>query len=89
VGADGLDPAAQFESFPNQSRQLIEQLGKVAARAFLQQDGGDEEVHFEQRHALGQVLQRIFERQTEILLVERTAEFAGQRLAEFAVDHLE
>src|SRR5882724_8501107 len=55
VRADGLDPAAQLESLPNQDRQFVQQLGKVAAGAFLQKHGGNKEMHFEQRHALGKV----------------------------------
>jgi len=43
-------------------------------------------VHFEQRDALGQVLQRDIERQPQVLFVEGAPEFPRQRLGELAGD---
>src|SRR5271165_4771531 len=89
VRADGPDAAAQLEALADDVSEFVQNLRQIAARALLQQYGGHEEVHVQRRNALGQLLQRDIQRQTQIVFLEGTAEFARQRLLEFAVNHLE
>src|SRR5713101_8868806 len=89
VSADGLDSAAQLEPLADDNRQLIEQLGKITACPLLQQHGGDEKVHFQQWHALGKILQRVLERQAQVLFVECAPELTRQRVGELAMNHFE
>src|SRR5579884_1132711 len=87
--ADGPDLAAELEALTNDVRQLIQDLGEVPAGALLQQHGGDEELHIQHGYAFGQLLQRDFERQPEVVLLKGPPELARQRLLKLAVDHFQ
>ena len=66
--------AANLESLADDGREVVENLRQVAAGLALNEHGGREEAHVEQRHAQAQIVQRFLERQAEVLLVERLAE---------------
>ncbi len=87
--ADGADAAAQLEALPDHVGQLVQNFGQVAAGALLQQHRGNEEVHVERGHALGQLLQRHLQRQAQVVFLEGAPEFARQRLLKLAVNHFE
>src|SRR5262245_835353 len=70
-------------------RELVEQLGKIAAGPLLKQYCGDKKMNLQQGYALGQILKGVFQGQAQVLLVERAAELAGQGFAEFAVNHFQ
>ena len=74
----GVDPhlALNLEALANHIGQIVENLGEVAAGFALQHDGGDEEFHVHQRHALGQVHESIAHRHAEFLFFVELAKFA-------------
>ena len=86
-----VDPhlAQNLEALADDVREVLEDLRQVAAGLALDQDRGREEPHVEQRHAHGQVLERVLHRQAEVLLVERLAELGADRLGHLVGDHLQ
>ena len=86
-----VDPhlAENLEALADDVREVLENLGQVAARLALDQDRGREEPDVEQRHADRQVVERVLQRQTEVLLVERLAELGSDRLRHLVGDHLQ
>ena len=87
VRADRADAPAQLEALADHVRQLVQNLGQVAAGALLQQHRGYKEVHVERRDALGQALQRDLDGKSQVVLLEGAAEFARHRLGELAINH--
>ena len=59
---------------------LVEDFGQVTARLPLQDDGRGEELQVQVRHALGQVVERFFQRHAEVLFFEDAAEFVADRV---------
>ena len=84
-----MDPdlPANLESLSNHVRQVIEDLGKVAAAFALNGDGGDEEFHVQQRDTAREGIERVAQRQTEILLLEDLLEFRPDRRRQLIGGH--
>src|SRR5947207_12431705 len=84
-----MDPylAQNLESLPHDRRQVVENLREIAAGIALDADRRDEELHVEQRHALGKPVERLTHRQAEILLVEHLLELDARRRAQFVSRH--
>src|SRR4029077_14915252 len=74
------DLAANLEPLADDMREVVEDFGEGAAGVTLDQHGGDEEADVEERHALGELVQRIAQRQAEVLLIERLLELGPDRL---------
>ena len=81
--------AEDLEALADDVGEVLEDLGQVAAGLALDQDRGREEPHVEQRHADGEVRQRVLQRQAEVLLVERLPELGADRLRHLVGDHLQ
>src|SRR5436305_11189823 len=62
VRADGTDLASQLEALTNDIGELVQDFRKVPAGTLLQQHRRDEELHIQHGNALGQFLQRHFQR---------------------------
>ena len=65
--------AQHLEPLADDVREVVENLRQVAAGVALDQHRGDEEADVEQRHPLGQLVQRVAQRQAEVLLVEASS----------------
>ena len=78
-----------LEALAHHVRQVLENLREVAARLALDEHGGREEPHVEAGHAHGQVLERILQRQPEVLFVEGLAELRPDRFGHLVGDHLQ
>src|SRR5262249_50725675 len=63
-----------LESFTDDVGQVVEDLGQVAAAFALNGDRRDEELHVDERDALGHLLEGVVERQAEILAIENLLE---------------
>ena len=87
--ADGADLAAELKALADDISELVQNLREIAAGALLQQHRRDEEMNVERRHALCQLLQGYVKRQSKIVFLEGAPEFSGERLLEFAVNHLQ
>jgi hypothetical protein len=87
----GIHPhlAQDLEPLADDVREVLEDLGQVAAGLALDQDRRGEEPDVDERDALRQVVERVFQRQAEVLLVEGLAELRAHRLLEFVGDHLQ
>ena len=85
----GVHPhlAENLEPLPDDVREVVEDLGEVAAGLALDQDGGDEEPHVDERHALAQVAERVLERDAEVLLLERLLELRADGIRRLVGDH--
>src|SRR4051812_5750985 len=83
------DLSQDLETLAHDVSQILENLREVAARLPLNQHGGGEEANVEERHAEGQVVERILHRQAEVLLVERLPELGADRLRHLVGDHLQ
>ena len=59
-----------LEPLAHHVREVVENLRQVAAGVALNQDGGDEEPHVEDGDALGQLVERLPQRQAVVLLIE-------------------
>src|SRR5262245_38533932 len=68
----GMDPhlTQNLEALADDVGEVVEDLGQVAARVPLNQDGRHEEPHVEQPDPVRELVERILERQTEVLLIE-------------------
>src|SRR5439155_3776675 len=71
-----------LEALAHHVRQVVENLRQVAAGFALDDDGRHEEADVEERHALAQLIQRVAERQAEVLLVVSLLELGIDRLGE-------
>src|SRR5712692_10581637 len=80
---------ADLESLADHVREVVENLGQIAAGFPLNQHGGDEEPDVEDRDALGHLVERIAERKTEVLLIERLLELGSHRLLQLLGHHAE
>ena len=78
-----LDLAPNLEPLADQVADLVEDFGQVTTRLPLQDDGRGEELEVEVGNALGEVFERFLERLAEVLLFERAAEFAADRVGHF------
>ena len=83
------DLAENLEPLAHHVRQVLENLGEVAAGLTLNQHRGREEPDVEQRHAEREVVERVFHRQPEVLLVEGLPELRADRLVHLVGDHLQ
>jgi hypothetical protein len=63
VGGVGAHLPQDLEALAHDVRQVVEDLGQVAAGLALNRDARDEEPDVHHRHAFGQLVQRILERQ--------------------------
>src|SRR5580698_364950 len=70
---------ADLESLADHVREVVEDLGQIAAGIPLNQHGGDEEPDVEDRDALGHLVERVAERKAEVLLVEGLLELGPDR----------
>jgi hypothetical protein len=80
--------AANLEPLADDVREVVQNLGKIAARFSLDEDRGREESHVEQRHAQREIVERFLHREAEILLFERRAEFGANRFGHLVGHHL-
>ena len=78
-----------LEPLAHDVRQVLEDLGQVAAGFALDQHGGGEKTHIDDRHPLCEVVERVLERQAKVLLVERLAELRSDRLLHLVGYHLQ
>ncbi len=78
-----------LEPLAHDVRQVVENLGQVAAGIALDEDGGHEETHVENRDAHRHFIQRVTKRQAVVLLVERLLELRTDRFRQFVGDHAE
>ena len=87
----GVDPhlAQDLEPFTDDVREVLENLREVAAGFPLDEHRGRKEANVERRHANGQVVERVLERQTEVLLVEGLAKLRADRVRHLVGDHLQ
>src|SRR5271156_836412 len=87
----GVNPylALNLETLADDVRQIVEDFSEVAAGFTLQHDGGNEELHVDQRNALGQIHEGVADRHAELLLLIELAELAGQRLGGFVGNHFQ
>ena len=76
-----------LEALAHDVREVVEDLGQVAARLALNRDRGHEELHVENRHALGHLVEHVAQRQTEVLLLERLLELDADRRRQFVGHH--
>src|SRR4029079_15180642 len=81
--------AKYLETLANDVGEVLENLRQVAAGLALNQHRRGEEPHVEDRNAQRLVLERVLERQTEVLFVERLPEFRPDRLLHFVGRHLQ
>src|SRR6516164_10143547 len=75
--------AKNLEALTHDMREVVQNLGEIAAGLALNRDGGHKEADVEQRDALGQLIERFFQRQTEVLLIERLLELRSNRVRHF------
>ncbi len=59
VGRVDADLPQNLEALTHDVGEVVENLGEVAAGLTLNQDGGHEEFHVENRHALGHLVERV------------------------------
>src|SRR6478735_165253 len=78
-----------LEALTHDVRQVLEDLGQVAARFALDQHGGSEKTHIDDRHPVCQVVERVLERQAKVLLIERLTELRSHRLVHLVGYHLQ
>src|SRR5258705_162288 len=81
------DLAANLEPFADDAREILEDLGQVAAAFALNGHGGHEEAHVEERNAFRDPVERLFQWKSEILLVEYRSEFGANGRAQFVGNH--
>ena len=67
--------------------EVVEDLGQVAARLALREDGRDEKPRVEHRDAPGEILHGVRERETEVLLVVQDAELGADGRLELVGHH--
>src|SRR5579885_2110388 len=89
VGAGSFDLALETEPLANHVGKARKDFAQVAAGLLLEQNGGREETAIEERHPLGESMQRQIERGAEVLLVEQGAELLAERIGQFLADHLQ
>ena len=71
------------ESLPDDVADLVEDFGQVAAALALDDHGRCEKLEVEVRHPLVHVLQRLIDRNAEVLLLVGDVEFLRDRLVHF------
>ncbi len=79
--------ALDLEALADDVREVVENLRQVAAGVALDQHRGDEEPHVEQAEALRQLVERVAQRQPEVLLIERLLELRADRIGQLVGDH--
>ena len=79
VRRDDADLPLHPEPIADDRREVVENLGEVAAGLALRQHGGDEEPRVEQRDPLARSLQRVRQRHAEVLLVVEQLELGADR----------
>ena len=80
MGRFGLNISINPEAIPNCVRKVLEQFREISARVLLNQQCCNEEPDIDQWNALCQILQRVPQRQSEILFLECCPEFPRDRL---------
>src|ERR1700741_463814 len=75
------------ESIPNYVCEILKYLCEIPARFFLNKQRCNEEPHIDQRNAFCQMLQRVPQRQSEILFHDCRAELPRDRCRCFIGDH--
>src|SRR4029450_12279739 len=83
------DLAQNLESFAHDVREVLENFRKVAASLALDEHRGGKKPHVQMWNSVSQILQRIFHRKTEVLLVECFPELGSNRLVHLIGDHLQ
>src|SRR4029453_9481127 len=81
------DLPQNLESLTDDVCEVVENLGEVAASLPLNQDGSDEEPHIQMRYSLGQLVQRVLQRKTEVLLIEGLLELDADGCRQFVRAH--
>src|SRR3954471_777493 len=83
------DLAKNLEPLTNDMREVLENLREVAARLALDENRGREEPDIQNGDAKRKVFERVLERQTKVLFVERLPELGADRFAQFVSRHLQ
>ena len=79
--------AENLEPLAHDVGEVVENLREVAAGLSLDEHGGREEPHVDERHPDGHVVQRVLEGQAVVLLLEGLAELRAHGLGAFVGDH--
>ena len=83
------DLPSNLETLADDVRQVVEDFGQVAAGVALDEDRRHEEPHVENRDARGHLVQRVAQREAEVLLIERLLELRADRIGHLLRDHAE
>src|SRR6188472_3605237 len=81
------DLPQNLESLAHHVCEVVENLRQVAARFSLNQHSSDEEPHIQMRHSLGQLVQRVLQWKTEVLLLEALLELDANGCRQFVRAH--
>src|SRR6516164_2353103 len=81
--------ALNLESLPDNVGEIVQNLGQVAAGLALQHHGGDEKLHVDQGHAVGEIEECIADGHAKFLFFVELAEFSRDRLGHLGGDHFQ
>src|SRR5580765_4999281 len=81
--------AQDLEALADHVREIIENLGEVAAGLALQHYGRDKEFHVDERYAVDQVAECFAHGQAEFLFLEELAKLGGHGFGDLVGNHFE
>ncbi len=89
LGGVNADLAQDFKAFADDIREVVKNLGQIAAGFALQHHCRHEELDVDQRDAVGQVEQGVAHGEPEFLFFVELAEFSGNGLGDLVGNHFE
>src|ERR1035437_3772794 len=89
LGGVNLELSPQAGALAYYRRGLVQNLGKIAARLFLQKNRSGEEAHVVNRHAFDQIHHRLPDRKAQRLLLTESSKFLSHRVGNLIAHHLQ
>src|SRR5208282_2597170 len=89
LGGVDADLAQDLKAFANDVREVVKNLGEIAAGFALQHHRRHEELNVDQRNTVGEVEQGVAYREPEFLFFVELAEFSGNGFGDFVGNHFE